>query len=481
MRGETFFSTLFEAVRDAIFIQDRATGYILEANRSACEMFGYTLEELRQVGMENFFLRVENPAQDPNNALTEKTANRQVKDKNGRVFTVNVQTLPILFKSQNRLLIILHYDQAETKGAPPEFKDMIEYSTNLFYSHTPDHLVTYVSPQCQTFFDCEPEEARIRWMEGVTDNPINQKGMEATQRAIETGQPQPPYEMELIGKKGRIVWVEVREAPIVKNGKTVAMVGSLTNITHRKKAESEVYRLNAELEQRVMERTAELEVANKELEAFLYSASHDLRAPLRVIDGFLGMLEADYAPELTSGAQELILHVRSNVKKMGQLIQSLLTFSRFNRLPLNKQTVDIQKMVETVLVDHQTEPQERKVEILVGELPPCQADPILLRQVWVNLISNAFKYTRHRTAARIEIGSWDQSGKPVYFIRDNGAGFDPRYASKLFGVFQRLHSEKEFEGSGVGLAIVHRIIQRHGGCVWAESKVDHGAIFYLSL
>jgi light-regulated signal transduction histidine kinase (bacteriophytochrome) len=166
---------------------------------------------------------------------------------------------------------------------------------------------------------------------------------------------------------------------------------------------------------------------------------------------------------------------------MAQLINDLLTFSRFNRLPLNKQSVDLNKMVQSVLADFQEERQRRNMEITVQELPPCQADPVLLHQVWVNLISNAFKYTRNRPIAKIEIGRLDQEGQPVYFIRDNGAGFDMHLAGKLFGVFQRLHSDKEYEGTGVGLAVVHRIIQRHGGCIWAEAAVDKGAVFYLAI
>ena len=239
--------------------------------------------------------------------------------------------------------------------------------------------------------------------------------------------------------------------------------------------------LVATLEKRVSERTVQLEAANQELEAFSYSVSHDLRAPLRAIDGFSRMLLRDYQALLPADGQDLLQAVRENTQQMARLIDDLLAFSRLSRQSLNKEPVVLATLVQRVLRDLSADQEGRQVEIVLGDLPTCQSDPRLLQQVFVNLLSNAFKYTRHRDVARIEVGCRVQNGGTVYFVKDNGAGFDMRYADKLFGVFQRLHRAEEFEGTGVGLAIVQRIIHRHGGRIWAEAEVDKGATFYFTL
>jgi len=231
----------------------------------------------------------------------------------------------------------------------------------------------------------------------------------------------------------------------------------------------------------VMERTEQLETANKELESFSYSVSHDLRAPLRAIDGFSRILQEDF-PSLSAEASRLIHSVRSNTQQMGRLIDDLLKFSRLNRQPLNKQNVNMAELVRQALQTLEPEREGRQVEITLGELPACQGDPGLLLQVWMNLLSNALKFTRKREHTRIEIGSQvNERGETVYFVDDNGVGFDMQYAGKLFGVFQRLHRADEFEGTGVGLALVQRILQRHGGRIWAEAQHEVGAKFSFTV
>lgn len=237
----------------------------------------------------------------------------------------------------------------------------------------------------------------------------------------------------------------------------------------------------AQLQQRVREHVVELEAANKELETFSYSVSHDLRAPLRAINGFSSILMENYAAQLPGEARQLIDKIMSSAERMGQLIEQLLKFSRLSRQALSKRRVRIEELVQEVLDDVYKEQPDRRAEVRVGELPDTLGDPVLLRQVFFNLLSNAFKFTRKKQHAVIEVDSEQRGDERVYFVRDNGAGFDMQQAGNLFRVFSRLHSANEFEGTGVGLSLVQRIVQRHGGRIWAESAVDQGATFYLTL
>jgi PAS domain S-box-containing protein len=295
---------------------------------------------------------------------------------------------------------------------------------------------------------------------------------------------QPVYDMQhaIEWPDGRRVYLSINAAPLLDEaGQLDGMVAAINDITEQKRIEDALHKAHEELEDRVLERTAQLEAAYKELEAFSYSISHDLRAPLRAMDGFSHILLEDYAPKLPSDGQRYLHLVQNSATQMGRLIDDLLAFSRLSRQPVNKQSVDMKDLVEQTLKGMERERQGRQVNIKMKPLYACEGDPAMLRQVWVNLLSNAFKFTRGRKVARIEIGSLKKNGEFVYFIKDNGAGFDMAFANKLFGVFQRLHSEKEFEGTGVGLAIVQRIIHRHSGRVWAEAQEGQGATFYFTL
>jgi len=252
----------------------------------------------------------------------------------------------------------------------------------------------------------------------------------------------------------------------------------LTQIQWR---DSALQQAHDELEQRVIERTAQLEAANHELEAFSYSVSHDLRAPLRAINGFARILLEEHAPSLVEEAQEYCQLMRDNAQYMGQLIDDLLAFSRLSRQPLTRQPVALADLVRQALNDLRAMQGERRIDWHIGALPLCQADPALLKQVFVNLLTNALKFTSRRELAVITVDCREEQGEPIYFVQDNGVGFNMAYVDKLFGVFQRLHRADEYEGTGVGLAIVQRIIHRHGGRIWAEAAVDQGATFSFTL
>lgn len=238
---------------------------------------------------------------------------------------------------------------------------------------------------------------------------------------------------------------------------------------------------NQQLEQRVLERTEQLESVNHELESFSYSISHDLRAPLRSIHGYLNILEEEYLNKLDAEGQRILNVVLKNAQRMGQLIDDLLAFSKLGRKELTRSDIHMEELVRNICEDHRSS--DKETEFIIHSLPTAQGDNAMIRQVITNLLSNAVKYSRKVVKPRVEIGTTEspQPGTTAYYVKDNGAGFDMQYYDKLFGVFQRLHSAKEFEGTGVGLAIVQRVVVKHGGKVWAEAQVGAGATFFFTL
>ena len=277
--------------------------------------------------------------------------------------------------------------------------------------------------------------------------------------------------------------VSLRAAPVLdEHNRVLEWIGTVTDIDDRRRAEEEIRRLNAELEERVRLRTAQLEGTNKELESFSYSVSHDLRAPLRAIDGYSQMLEEDYSDRLDDEGRRLLGVVRDETRRMGRLIDDLLAFSRLGRQPVDATAhVDMTALAKEVAEELTRGQQEGRVRLDVWPLPPANGDRMLLRQVWVNLLSNALKYSGKQPRPEIVVTGELANGEAVYRVADNGVGFDMKYAAKLFGVFQRLHRAEEFPGTGVGLAIVHRIVSRHGGNVRASGRPGEGATFSFSL
>jgi len=259
-----------------------------------------------------------------------------------------------------------------------------------------------------------------------------------------------------------------------------ATIAYLTDITRRKVAEEEVNTLYADMEQKVKVRTAELSRANQELESFSYSVSHDLKSPLRAIDGYSSILSQKYAPQLPDDAKIYLAKIRQNTLYMADLINDVLELSRIGRVSLKKERIDIEKIVREVIDDFSPDISDRNVSVKISQMPPCNADPLLVHLVYSNLISNAIKFSRDRTHPLIEFGSYTREREVVYYIKDNGIGFDMKYANTLFKVFTRLHNSADYEGTGIGLAIVSRIIERHGGRIWVDAEPDRGATFFFT-
>jgi light-regulated signal transduction histidine kinase (bacteriophytochrome) len=278
------------------------------------------------------------------------------------------------------------------------------------------------------------------------------------------------------------IWIEVSGGPLKdKDGTLRGGVAAFRDITQKRADEREIHKLYSELELRVAQRTTQLAAANQELEAFTYSVSHDLRAPLRHISGFSKLLAEECGATLSPDAQHHLQRIQKGAQRMGMLVDDLLKLAHIGRSGLSLQSMELKTIVNQVIGELEPDCEGRQIEWKIGELSVVQCDPGLLKQVFQNLLLNAIKFTRSRPKALIEVGQKDGPATPVVFVRDNGVGFSMKYADKLFGVFQRLHRQEDFEGTGVGLATVQRIVQKHGGRVWAEAELDKGATFYFNL
>lgn len=371
--------------------------------------------------------------------------------------------------------------EAALEGSERRFRTLIENSTDMLTMFDSRRDLFYASPSVEKISGFTLDELKDRPADVFThpdDTPVVQEIFAA---ALQNPGMSVPLVVRQKLKTGGWIRLEGTLTNWLHNPDVGAMVCNFRDVTDRWQAQQALIELNAALEDRVQERTAALEAANKELESFAYSVSHDLRAPLRSIQGFSQILMEDYSADLDPKALNYLTRVRDGGAWMSQLIDDLLKLSRLSRGPLNQTKVNLSALANQLAENlHASQPQ-RAVEFVIAPDVTAKADPNLIHVVLENLIENAWKYTSKHDHARIEFGSIEQDGQPVYFVRDDGAGFDMAYVDKLFGVFQRLHSPAEFEGNGVGLATVQRIINRHGGKVWAEAAVEQGATFYFTL
>jgi PAS domain S-box-containing protein len=368
----------------------------------------------------------------------------------------------------------------DSRVGPEQLLALIDNTSAVIYMRDLDGRYMLINEEYERLFNLRREEVI-----GLTDHDIFPMAVADDFRANDliaasSGGPV-QFEETAPAEDGIHTYLTVKFPLHDSGGKPYAVCGISTDITARKRAEEEIRTFNVELERRVRERTAELEASTKELDAFAYSVSHDLRAPLRSLHGFSQLLLEDYSDKLDEAGVAHLQRLQANSTLMAQLLDDLLRLSRTTRVELRRQSIDLTSMAESLVAEMATAEPERTVEVTVEPDLLGVGDPHLVRLALQNLLANAWKFTSQQAPARISVGVLKHGADPVFFVQDNGAGFDPQFQSKLFEPFQRLHSAADFEGSGIGLAIVQRVVLRHGGSIWAESMPGEGATFFFTL
>jgi PAS domain S-box-containing protein len=399
----------------------------------------------------------------------------------GSEFDVLEQSINAMVKKLKGTIQQLQVSENALRHQEERYRAVVESQSEFITRFRPDRTHIFVNEAYCRYFGMKCDEIIGRKF-APNIPPEDQQLVERHFRSLTPERPFATIEHRIIMPSGEIRWQQWNDRAIFDTENNLLEYQSVgRDITPRVQAEEELKKLYNELERRVVERTSELESANRELESFSYSVSHDLRGPLRAIDGYSRILLEEHHEQLTPEDRRYLEMVRKSAQQMAMLIDALLNFSRMGRADLKRIALFPAAVAREALEELAPEMRNRQVEITIEDLPPCNADPSMLKRVYYNLLSNALKFTRQKDTAVIRAGSLRETDRTVYFVRDNGVGFDMKYVDKLFKVFQRLHSSREYEGTGVGLAIVQRIIQRHGGRIWVESEPGKGTTFFFTL
>jgi PAS domain S-box-containing protein len=476
--GEERFRLLVDSVKDYAILMLDPRGVVTTWNKGAERIKGYSAGEIIGRHFSQLFSQEDVAQGKPQHQLAVAVAEGRFGDagwrirKDGTRFWAEVVITPI-YGNDGKLSGFgkVTRDASASRKAEQKFKDLLEAAPDAIIIVNQSWKVIFVNAQAEKLFGYTRDEIIGHAFEELLPTHLHAGHRLRREQFLVTPNVRPKLDgVNICGlRKNGTEFPFEFGLNLLQTEEGMVVLCAIHDITERK-----------QYERTLQEKNIQLQAAVNELDAFSYSVSHDLRTPLRAIDGFSRILLKYHAAELTPEPREYLQAVHDNTVQMGHLVDDLLAFARVNRTQISKREVPTRSLVDQVLRELQQRTDARRVAVSVGELPAVWGDPALLKQVFVNLIDNAFKYSSKRDDAAIEIGTRDIDGEQVFFVRDNGVGFDMQYADQLFGVFQRLHRAEDFEGTGVGLAIVQRIIQRHGGRIWAEAAVDQGATFYFT-